>query len=261
MRYVLGAAAVAGLCLATWGTAAPSRRAIQAKAGADAVGDENAPRRPQKVVDVGEPPGARTVHVKHGGNLQKAIDDAAPGDVITLDAGATYEGPFSLPRRDRDGWIVITTAPSAKSQPQTGERVQPAQTAAMAKLVAASNSVVMTQPGAHHYRLVNLEMAPMPGATVYSIVELGDKDGSAEAQPHHIVIDRCYLRGDRQKGARRGVAVNGRDIAVINSRLSDFKDLKSDSQAIAGWNGSGPIRIANNYLEAAGENIMFGGAD
>ena len=28
-----------------------------------------------------------------------------------------------------------------------------------------------------------------------------------------------------------------------------------------GWNGPGPFLIENNYLEAAGENIMFGGND
>ena len=28
-----------------------------------------------------------------------------------------------------------------------------------------------------------------------------------------------------------------------------------------GWNGPGPFKIVNNYLEAAGENVMFGGAD
>ncbi|HXI66381.1 MAG TPA: hypothetical protein VNH41_00450, partial [Steroidobacteraceae bacterium] len=31
--------------------------------------------------------------------------------------------------------------------------------------------------------------------------------------------------------------------------------------AIAAWNGSGPFKVTNTYLEAAGENIMFGGAD
>src|SRR6266700_6564662 len=28
-----------------------------------------------------------------------------------------------------------------------------------------------------------------------------------------------------------------------------------------GWNGAGPFKIGNNYLEATGENVMFGGAD
>ena len=34
-----------------------------------------------------------------------------------------------------------------------------------------------------------------------------------------------------------------------------------DSQAILGFNGPGPFKIVNNYLEGAGENIMFGGGD
>ena len=43
--------------------------------------------------------------------------------------------------------------------------------------------------------------------------------------------------------------------------VSNFKDASADSQSIAGWNGDGPFIIANNYLEASGENVMFGGAD
>ena len=39
------------------------------------------------------------------------------------------------------------------------------------------------------------------------------------------------------------------------------QEVGADSQAIAGWNGAGPFSIVNNYLEAAGENVMFGGAD
>ena len=35
--------------------------------------------------------------------------------------------------------------------------------------------------------------------------------------------------------------------------------MQQDTQAICGWNGPGPVPIENNYLEAAGENIMFGG--
>ena len=65
----------------------------------------------------------------------------------------------------------------------------------------------------------------------------------------------------RSSARRRGIALNARDAAVVDSYLSDFKEVGADSQAIAGWNGPGPFRIANNYLEAAGENIMFGGAD
>src|SRR5207247_11194822 len=42
--------------------------------------------------------------------------------------------------------------------------------------------------------------------------------------------------------------------------ISNIKALGQDSQAIAGWNGAGPYSIQNNYLEAAGEDVLFGGA-
>lgn len=47
----------------------------------------------------------------------------------------------------------------------------------------------------------------------------------------------------------------------MDSYFSDFKMISEDSQAIIGWSGPGPYLIRNNYLEAAGENVMFGGGD
>ena len=43
--------------------------------------------------------------------------------------------------------------------------------------------------------------------------------------------------------------------------FSDIKAVGQDTQAIGGWNGPGDYLIENNYLEATGENIAFGGAD
>ena len=48
---------------------------------------------------------------------------------------------------------------------------------------------------------------------------------------------------------------------MVNSWLSECHAKGFDSQAIEGWNGPGPYLIENNTLEAAGENVMFGGAD
>src|SRR5262249_5091257 len=60
---------------------------------------------------------------------------------------------------------------------------------------------------------------------------------------------------------RRGVALNSASTAITDCYISDIHELGADSQAVCGWNGPGPFKIANNYLEAAGENLMFGGAD
>jgi cellulose synthase/poly-beta-1,6-N-acetylglucosamine synthase-like glycosyltransferase len=131
----------------------------------------------------------------------------------------------------------------------------------MPKLTSAGDFVVATDPGAHHYRFVGLEFAPKSGSFVSTLIQFGDTEASAAAVPHHLIVDRCYVHGDARIGSRRGIALNARDAAVIDSYVSDFKEVGADSQAISGWNGPGPLKIANNYLEAAGENIMFGGAD
>jgi cellulose synthase/poly-beta-1,6-N-acetylglucosamine synthase-like glycosyltransferase len=132
----------------------------------------------------------------------------------------------------------------------------------MPKLTSSSNPVIETEPGAHHYRFVGIEITPARGTLLNTLVELGKGDEtSPSALPHHIIFDRCYLHGDPARGTRRGVALNSSATAVVNSYVSDFKVVGADSQAIAGWNGTGPFTIANNYLEAAGENVMFGGAD
>jgi hypothetical protein len=55
--------------------------------------------------------------------------------------------------------------------------------------------------------------------------------------------------------------MNGRFLAVIDSYFSDWKRQGQETHAISGWNGPGPFKIANNYLEASGVNLLFGGAD
>ena len=99
------------------------------------------------------------------------------------------------------------------------------------------------------------------GVFLNDLVELGENDISLAALPNHIIFDRCYLHGDPVVGGRRGIAMNSAYTAVIDSYLSDFKAQDVDSQAIASWNGAGPFLIQDDYLEAAGENLMFGGAD
>jgi hypothetical protein len=75
------------------------------------------------------------------------------------------------------------------------------------------------------------------------------------------VIDRCYIHGFDTQDVQRGVSLNSAHTTISNSYISDIHGVGFDTQAIGGWNGPGPFEILNNHLEAAGENIMFGGAD
>jgi hypothetical protein len=202
----------------------------------------------------------------NGRSLQAALNAAAPGDTLVLQAGQSYAGSFELPaksclptRPEEECWITIRTS-AIDALPET--RVHPSNTASLPKLVSDSGPVLSTQPGAHHYRIVGIEMLPGSGIYLTNIVLLGTGvEQSVDELPFKIVLDRCYVHGDRVKGTRRGIALNSRDSDVINSYIEDIKDADNDSQAIAGWNTPGPLRIFNNHLEAAGENVMFGGAD
>ncbi len=69
----------------------------------------------------------------------------------------------------------------------------------------------------------------------------------------------CTATGTRDRSAAS--PSTARRINILNSYVSDIKAINADSQAINGYNGAGPFTIENNYLEAAGENVLFGGAD
>jgi hypothetical protein len=214
------------------------------------------------------PPSGRTIAVRAGGDFQAALDQAQPGDVITLQAGVTYQGPFTLPNKSRTGWITVRSSAPDNALPPPNTRVDPAiHAAAMPKIETRDSALgaIMTAHGAHHFRFVGIEVRPAAGRYVNALILLGGMGSQTERSedllPHHIIFDRCYLHGDALKGTRRAIVLNARSIAVIDSYLSDFKEKGADAQALVNWNGPGPFKIVNNYLEASGENVMFGGAN
>lgn len=223
-----------------------------------------APQPPREFVDTTlYPMTGRTIRVAAGEDFQDALEEARFGDTIVLEAGATFKGPFSLPNKQSGvGWITVRSSAADRQFPPPGTRVQPGHATLMATLSAGREAVVTAERGAHHYRFIGIEMRPEPGTYLNTLVWFGNnRQHSIDHLPHHMIIDRCYLHGDPKKGARRGVALNGRHLAVIDSYLSDFKEAGGDSQALMGWGGPGPFKIVNNYLEGAGENVMFGGGD
>ena len=216
---------------------------------------------PMRTIDAREPAVAKpgvTVVLHDGGNLQLALDRASPGDTLALDPDAIFQGPFTLPRKRGEGWITIR---SSGAIPSAGTRVAPADAAQMPKLVASRGPAIVAAAGANHYRFVGIEVRPGAGEFVHDLVELGANAMPTADLPHDFVFARCYLHGDPLFGARRGIVLNAGATAIVDSYLADFKEQGADSQAIAGWSGTGPFLIANNYLEGAGENLLFGGAD
>jgi len=206
---------------------------------------------------------AATINVPSGGNLQRAINDAQPGDTIALEAGATYTGNFKLPNKSGSSPITIRTAGDA-DLPREGERISPSHADSLAKVRSGGSLPAFeTSAGAHHWRLQLLEIQANNNG-VGDIVTLGDGSSAQSSLSNianNLVVDRVYIHGDPAKGQKRGIALNSASTMITGSYIADVKAVGQDSQAIGGWNGPGPFTITNNYLEAAGENLMFGGED
>ena len=211
-------------------------------------------------------PTGQTIDVPADGDFQAALDSAQPGDMITLQAGATYTGSFVLPAKSGTGWITVRTSAPDSSLPPYGSRITPASAAVLPKIVSpGSTAALATAPNAHHYRFIGIEFTVASDVTTnYGIVTLGDgsaAQSSLAEVPYALVFDRVYVHGHSTLNVSRGFALNSASTAVINSYVSEIHGVGFDTQAISGWNGPGPFTIANNYLEAAGENVLFGGAD
>lgn len=208
---------------------------------------------------------AATITVAAGGNLQTAINSAQPGDTILLAAGATFTGSFTLPAKGGSAYITIRSSASDSSLPAAGTRLDPSYASLLPKVAADQYGPAFRTVGAATYwRLQFLEILPSSSSTSANIIELGAADSTQTSLgevPQHLIIDRCYIHGNGSGNQRRAVALNSGDTQVIDSYISNIKGVNEDTQAIAGWNGPGPFVIQNDYLEAAGENLMFGGDD
>jgi hypothetical protein len=203
--------------------------------------------------------------VRANDDLQGAINRARPGDTIEVEAGAVFKGPITLPFKTGDAVVTIQTSRLA-DLPAAGNRVNPSHAGLMPKIVAVSTQPALkTAPKAHHYRLIGIEVSPADKTTPASdLIKLGDgsdAQNSSDLVPGDLEVDRSYIHGHPGQEVKRGIALNSGKTSITNSHISEIHGEGYDTQAICGWNGPGPYQIINNYLEASGENVMFGGAD
>ena len=205
---------------------------------------------------------ASTISVASGAELQSAIFTAQPGDTILLVRGAVYVGNFTLTDKGPSTAVITIRTAGDDGLAREGERVQPSMAPLLAKIQSPNSApAILTAPGAHHWRLMLVEVAGNGGGDLITLGEGSAAQVSLARVPHDLMLERVYIHGDPLRGQKRGIALNSASTTITGSYISDIKAVGQDSQAICGWNGPGPYAITNNYLEGAGENLLFGGAD
>jgi hypothetical protein len=244
----------------------------------------NLPQRCIYTALSGTPSDGRKIPVRAGEDVNTVLQNASCGDVILLQAGATYKGPVTLPAKNCDAqhWITLRTSALDSSLPPEGTRITPCYAGisslparpayscpvlqnVLAKIqIAKGAGAITVAAGANYYRVIGLEITRQRGTGgVFGLVRI-------VAAADHLIFDRLWVHGTALDDTTRGVFLGaGTNIAVIDSYLNDFHCTAVtgsciDSQAINGGNSflpSGPYKIVNNFLEAAAENILWGGAD
>lgn len=202
----------------------------------------------------------RIIRVPPGGSVQAAIDQATSGDIVELQAGASYFGEVKLPNKPLTDFVTIRS--SEVNKLAVDKRVGPEDAASMAKIMArgAGKSAITAENGAHHYRFVGIEFSATGDDYVYNLILFGNGE-AVDKLPHDLQVDRCYVHPGKKGIVRRGIALNSSDTTIKNSCLEGFGFPGEETQGICGWTGTRNVRIINNYIEGGAENIMFGGSD
>lgn len=208
-------------------------------------------------------PGAVTPAGTTATSLMAAYAAAQCGDTLVVPHGTVLTfnyNQMTFPAKgcDNQHWITIK---SDGLLPAEGTRVNPAYAPQMFKIVVKGSNTVNI-PG-DHIRWIGVELAPdTTGSPVVSYFTL--------LNGKYQVFDRLYLHGVPGFEVRRGIMLTGSSfVGVVESYFSDFHCIAvtgtcTDSQTIAAGDGSVPggvWSIKDNYLEAAGENILFGGTE
>lgn len=209
-----------------------------------------------------------TIHVAAGGNLQTALNNAASGDTITLEAGATFTSAtgFTLPAKVGSTVITVRTVTADGSLPAA---VNPTTYAANPNLFAIVQSTHNAFPaltadaGDKNWRFIGIVFEMSNGLTnaVADVVRLGDNTITNGADlPENFTIERCVVRAASGSTALRGLQMQVKNMVVRNSWFTNIRSQAAESHTMSAWNSPGPFLIEGNYIEAAAIGVLFGGA-
>lgn len=223
-------------------------------------------------------------------SLQSAIANAVAGQTIVIPAlngGArdVFAGCQVVPVTvgDANHWITVRTDQLSNLPPE-GSRISPAWSG-IASMTGYPSYAQPASPGTYLPKIVNSSSVVSCGSNAPAYwrwigVEMTTTAG-VDAQPaiflcpnaDHFVLDRMIIHGGDSATGRDtdsvqvGVRMTATNNAVIDSYIYDIHCVQNgicvDSYAIyPGGTGSTPngvFKIVNNFLSAAGEEVITGG--
>lgn len=193
--------------------------------------------------------------------------------------------PLRLEAKAGTGDIYITTS-AYGSLPVEGHRVDLTDVTSMATIRAYMDLTYGTNPNgygclmsigaASNYRFVGINFQALH--TCYNMMWLGltapswDEDinnsgitmlaaTTSGDLPANITIDRCVMQQSNDYAQLQAhVLMNGAYIACVDSHLSGAHST-AEANCFFCWNGTGPFKIVNNYLDSLASQAIFGAND
>lgn len=181
-----------------------------------------------------------TTDIRAGQSIQSAINAASAGDVLRLEVGATFHESIA----PKSGVTITSNVPLADRM------IAPLD--ALARIVSPTNEPAVVFQGVAESGLDGVDFLPNVG---------GESDVIRINDSANILCDRLRLIVPSDQQQKRFILGNGVAVTFRRSYVSGLWKEGQDSQAFCAWDGAGPYRLADLFLEAAGENIMFGGVD
>ncbi len=196
----------------------------------------------------------------NGDNFQNALNLAACGDTIVLQAGATYatrvftvnsygpQGyPFSLPNKSCASGQYVTIQTSQVASLPSG-RISPTNIGLMATLATNNNQwVIEPAQGAGHYQFIGIEFTNTSNVTTNNgynpwLVMATPQSPKFGQWGHDMVFDRVWIHpyddvtnpSGTTRTAQFAIVLDGANHTIKNSYISGFCCFQSNAPTVIG---------------------------
>lgn len=198
-----------------------------------------------------------------------------PGDIIQLQCGTTYTGPFDTAISGTAGNVIImepscpipTALDMLNSANHAPYRASFAGQPVLQDTGATSAVIFAIWKNTDHWLIRGIEFSATKttrdGANTVAVYCGTQSDHSNQATTFadlndDITFDRNYFHGTTVGDTSFGIRCEGTNIQITNNYLTEFHG-GNESKCIYVLSGSGPYTITNNYCAASAVGIMFGG--